>query len=130
MDDLFAFLEEKDNYYEQQLDDLENAKRFAEEEAQKAKEEYEKAAEKYELAKSEIDRTQAAAPFCRPQTAQGRERGLDIKCRGCIWRVLRTLHQRVKKRGNFTKFAPTPPTPPEGEGLYFGDFVPEPLLQS
>ena len=56
IDDLFAFLEEKDNYYEQQLDDLENAKRFAEEEAQKAKEEYEKAAEKYELAKSEIDR--------------------------------------------------------------------------
>lgn len=56
IDDLFAFLEEKDNYYEQQLDDLENAKRFAEEEARKAKEEYEKAAEKYELAKSEIDR--------------------------------------------------------------------------
>ena len=56
IDDLFAFLEEKDNYYEQQLNDLENAKRFAEEEARKAKEEYEKAAEKYELAKSEIDR--------------------------------------------------------------------------
>lgn len=56
IDDLFAFLEEKDNYYEQQLDDLENAKRFAEDEARKAKAEYEKAAEKYELAKSEIDR--------------------------------------------------------------------------
>ncbi len=56
IDDLFSFLEEKDNYYEQQLDDLENAKRFAEEEARRAKEEYEKAAEKYELAKSEIDR--------------------------------------------------------------------------
>ena len=56
IDDLFAFLEEKDNYYEQRLDDLENAKRFAEDEARKAKEEYEKAAEKYELAKSEIDR--------------------------------------------------------------------------
>ncbi|MBR4100779.1 MAG: hypothetical protein IKK51_02720 [Oscillospiraceae bacterium] len=56
IDDLFAFLEEKDNDYEKQLDDLENAKRFAEEEAQKAKKEYEKAAEKYELAKSEIDR--------------------------------------------------------------------------
>lgn len=56
IDDLFAFLEEKDNYYEQRLDSLENAKRFAEEEARKAKEEYEKAAEKYELAKSEIDR--------------------------------------------------------------------------
>ncbi len=56
IDDLFAFLEEKDDYYEQQLEDLENAKRFAEEEARKAKEEYEKAAKKYELAKSEIDR--------------------------------------------------------------------------
>ncbi|MBQ8842281.1 MAG: helix-turn-helix transcriptional regulator [Ruminiclostridium sp.] len=56
IDDLFAFLEEKDNYYEQQLDNLENAKLYAEEEARKAKEEYEKAAEKYELAKSEIDR--------------------------------------------------------------------------
>lgn len=56
IDDLFAFLEEKDNYYEQQLADLENAKQFAEDEARKAKEEYEKAAEKYELAKSEIDR--------------------------------------------------------------------------
>ena len=56
IDDLFAFLEEKDNDYERQLDDLENAKRFAEEEARKAKEKYEKAAEKYELAKSEIDR--------------------------------------------------------------------------
>ncbi len=56
IDDLFAFLEEKDNYYERQLDELENAKRFAEDEARKAKEKYEKAAEKYELAKSEIDR--------------------------------------------------------------------------
>ncbi len=56
IDDLFAFLEEKDNYYEQQLDELEKAKLHAEEEARKAKEEYEKAAEKYELAKSEIDR--------------------------------------------------------------------------
>ena len=56
IDDLFAFLEEKDNYYEQQLNDLEKAKQFAEEEARKAKAEYEKASEKYELAKSEIDR--------------------------------------------------------------------------
>lgn len=56
IDDLFAFLEEKDNYYERQLDELENAKEFAENEAQKAKEEYERAAKKYELAKSEIDR--------------------------------------------------------------------------
>jgi len=56
IDDLFAFLEEKDNYYEQQLDELENAKQYAEEEARKAKAEYERATEKYELAKSEIDR--------------------------------------------------------------------------
>lgn len=56
IDDLFAFLEEKDNYYEKQLEDLENARIFAEEEAQKAREEYEKASEKYELAKSEIER--------------------------------------------------------------------------
>jgi len=56
IDDLFAFLEERDNYYEQQLGELENAKQFAEEEARKAKEEYEKASKKYELAKSEIDR--------------------------------------------------------------------------
>ena len=56
IDDLFAFLEEKDNHYEKQLEELENAKSFAEEEARKAKAEYEKAAEKYELAKSEIDR--------------------------------------------------------------------------
>lgn len=59
IDDLFAFLEEKDNYYEKQLSDLENAKQYAEEEARKAKEEYEKAEEKYELAKSEIDRLAA-----------------------------------------------------------------------
>ncbi len=56
IDDLFAFLEEKDNIYEQQLDALEHAKQYAEEEARKAKEQYETAAEKYELAKSEIDR--------------------------------------------------------------------------
>lgn len=56
IDDLFAFLEEKDNYYEKQLDELESAKQHAEEEARKAKEEYEKASKKYELAKSEIDR--------------------------------------------------------------------------
>ncbi len=55
IDDLFAFLEEKDNYYEKQLDELENAKKNAEEEARRAKEEYEKAEEKYQLAKSEID---------------------------------------------------------------------------
>ncbi|MBQ8903524.1 MAG: hypothetical protein IJY73_04410, partial [Oscillospiraceae bacterium] len=56
IDDLFAFLEKKDTDYERQLDDLEKAKKFAEDEARRAKEKYEKAAEKYELAKSEIDR--------------------------------------------------------------------------
>ena len=56
IDDLFAFLEEKDTHYEHQLNELEHARQFAEEEARKAKEEYEKAAKKYELAKSEIDR--------------------------------------------------------------------------
>lgn len=56
IDDLFAFLEEKDTAYEQQLTELEQAKAFAEEEARKAKEEYEKASAKYDLAKSEIDR--------------------------------------------------------------------------
>ena len=56
IDDLFAFLDEKDNYYEQQLADLEKARKSAEDDARKAKEEYEKAAEKYELAKSEIER--------------------------------------------------------------------------
>ena len=55
IDDLFDFLEQKDNNYERQLESLENEKRFAEEEARKAKEEYEKASKKYELAKSEID---------------------------------------------------------------------------
>ncbi len=55
IDDLFAFLEEKDNYYEQQFIDLEKARQFAEEEARKAQIEYEKATEKYELAKSEIN---------------------------------------------------------------------------
>ncbi|MBQ7003713.1 MAG: hypothetical protein IJN57_07115 [Oscillospiraceae bacterium] len=56
IDDLFAFLAEKDNDYEQQLDALEEARQHAEEEARRAKEAYEKAAEQYELAKSEIDR--------------------------------------------------------------------------
>lgn len=56
IDDLFAFLAEKDNVYAQQLDDLEKAKQYAEEEACRARAQYEKAAKKYELAKSEIDR--------------------------------------------------------------------------
>lgn len=56
IDDLFAFLEEKDDYYEKQLDELEAARKKAEEDAKRAKEEYERAEEKYQLAKSEIDR--------------------------------------------------------------------------
>lgn len=56
IDDLLAFLEEKDVFYEKQLSDLENAKNNAEEKARTAQEEYKKATEKYELAKSEIDR--------------------------------------------------------------------------
>ena len=52
IDDLFDFLEQKDNNYERQLESLENEKKFAEEEARKAKDEYEKASKKYELAKS------------------------------------------------------------------------------
>ncbi len=56
IDDLFTFLEERDNDYEKRLGDLEKARAYAEEEARRAKAEYERAAEKYELAKSEIDR--------------------------------------------------------------------------
>ena len=55
IDDLFAFLEEKDNYYERKLKDLEISKKHAEDEADKAKENYEKAIQKYEIAKNEID---------------------------------------------------------------------------
>ena len=56
IDDLFAFLEEKDNNYEKQLANLQKEKQLAENEARKAKENYEKSIEKYELAKNEIDR--------------------------------------------------------------------------
>mgnify|MGYP003292376013 FL=1 len=54
IDDLFAFLEEKDNQYELRLQELEQAKQAAEEETQKAKNAYEKAMAEYELAQSEI----------------------------------------------------------------------------
>ncbi len=56
IDDLFAFLEEKDSFYERQLSDLEKARQYAEAEALRTKEEYEKAEEKYRLAQSEIER--------------------------------------------------------------------------
>lgn len=54
IDDLFAFLEEKDTQYEEQLKSLQNAKQLAEEEAQKAKAAFEKANLEYELAQSEL----------------------------------------------------------------------------
>ncbi len=54
IDDLFAFLEEKDNLYEKKLRDLENSRKIAEEEAERTKLAYEKALEECALAQSEI----------------------------------------------------------------------------
>lgn len=54
IDDLFAFLEEKDILYEQKLRDLEKSQKIAEEEAARTKLAYEKALEEYALAQSEI----------------------------------------------------------------------------
>lgn len=54
IDDLFAFLEEKDNQYELRLQELEKAKQAAEEETQKAKIAYEKAIAEYKSAQSQI----------------------------------------------------------------------------
>ena len=54
IDDLFAFLEEKDILYEKKLQDLEKSKKTAEEEAERTKSAYEKALEEYALAQSEI----------------------------------------------------------------------------
>ncbi len=54
IDDLFAFLAEKDTIHEEQLNALKAAKQAAEEEAQRTKAAYEKALEEYELAQSEI----------------------------------------------------------------------------
>ena len=54
IDDLFAFLEEKDILYEQKLQDLEKSQKVAEEEARRTKAAYEKALEEYALAQSEI----------------------------------------------------------------------------
>ncbi len=55
IDDLFAFLEEKDNMYEERLKALETAKKLAEDEAEKSRIAYEKSLKEYELAKSEIE---------------------------------------------------------------------------
>lgn len=54
IDDLFAFLHEKDTQYESQLEALEESRHIAEEEAAKAKSAYEKALKEYELVKAEI----------------------------------------------------------------------------
>ena len=54
IDDLFAFLAEKDNRYEEQLSQLEKAKQQAEQEAKQAKAAYDRALEEYQLAQSEI----------------------------------------------------------------------------
>ena len=55
IDDLFTFLQEKDNRYESQLEVLEESKHIAEEEATKAKAAYERALKEYELVKCEIE---------------------------------------------------------------------------
>lgn len=54
IDDLFAYLAERDEAHEKQLKVLKAAKQAAEEEAQRTKIAYEKALEEYELAQSEI----------------------------------------------------------------------------
>jgi len=54
IDDLIAFLEEKDILYEQKLKDLEKSQKLAEEEAERTKLAYEKALEEYEAAQSKI----------------------------------------------------------------------------
>jgi len=54
IDDLFAFLAQKDVAHEEQLKVLEAAKQAAEEETQRTKIAYEKALEEYELAQSEL----------------------------------------------------------------------------
>lgn len=56
IDDLFAFLEERDNLYEEKLEALKLEKESAEKEATLTKISYEKALEKYELAKCEIEK--------------------------------------------------------------------------
>ena len=54
IDDLFAFLEEKDLAHEEQMSLLQQAKQAAEEEAKRTKAAYEKALAEYELAQNEI----------------------------------------------------------------------------
>lgn len=54
IDDLFAFLAEKDSHHEAQLAELKKAKQQAEHEAEQAKAAYDRALEEYQLAQSEI----------------------------------------------------------------------------
>jgi len=54
IDDLFAYLEARDNSYEEQLNLLKEARHAAEEEAEKSKLAYEKALKEYETAQNEI----------------------------------------------------------------------------
>lgn len=54
IDDLFAFLEEKDIFYEKKLRELEHSQKAAEEEAERTKLAYEKALKEYALAQNEI----------------------------------------------------------------------------
>lgn len=54
IDDLFAFLAEKDRHREAQLSELEKAKQQAEQEAEQAKAAYDRALEEYQLAQIEI----------------------------------------------------------------------------
>lgn len=55
IDDLLAYLEEKDLQYEAQLAELEEARKIAEEEAQKKKVAYESALSEYDFAQAQID---------------------------------------------------------------------------
>lgn len=55
IDDLFEFLAERDNKYEEKLQTLEISRKIAEDEAEKSRIAYEDALKKYELAKCEID---------------------------------------------------------------------------
>ena len=55
IDDLFAFLEERDSRYDTQRKLLEEQRNKAEEETRRAKASYENALAKYELAKKEVD---------------------------------------------------------------------------
>ena len=54
IDDLFAFLAEKDSHHDAQLAQLEKAKQQAEREAEQAKAAYDRALEEYQFARSEI----------------------------------------------------------------------------